>query len=710
MQQFYFLRNLINNNLKKIILLYCFAMTAVFAMAQKQANTWFFGKRVGLDFNQSPPLALFTGALNSEEGCSVISDHNGKLLFYTNGLVALNRKNGLMKNGSGLMGDLSSTDNALVVPSPGNDSIYYLFTVGAAYSVGKGFRYNVINMNGDGGFGEITDKNVSVEPASYEKLAAIRHCNNKDVWVVIHKWNTDEYHAYLVTSAGVSATPVISHTGLMINNIEDNTIGTLKFSTNGRQLAAVHSYENNVVELMDFDNTTGLLSNALVFRPSPPGTPQTYTGAYGAEFSPNGKILYVTDNSTSDDPSTLYQFDISVRNAPAIIASRQVIYHPTPWFAGGLQTGPDHKIYMSMLSDSALSVIENPDVYGPGCNFSYNKIFLGEKIPTAVQFGLPNFIQSYFDPLSNPYDFSRSGSCSSLDVSFTLNRTNNIDSVKWDFGDGQRSQLLAPVNSYATAGIYTVKLIVYKVDCSGLNDTITHNIWIAAAADYLGADTGSCALISFQIGADYIPGASYLWNTESADNKISADTFGLYWLRIEQNGCSITDSINVYKKPSPIADITGTTMVCPGKGTVLNAANALANSYLWNTGETTSAIAVSKAGLYKVNITGNSCVVSDSVNVTWGDCEPFVPNAFTPNNDRWNNTFGVASGFLAIDFSMQVFDRWGNIVFLSGDNTRKWDGTYKGKTMPGGVYAWIIRYTNTRGVKYALQGTVLLIR
>ncbi len=98
--------------------------------------------------------------MNAPEGCATISDHNGKLLFYTNGQRITSRRHTLMKNGDNILGDLSSTDNAIAVPAPDNDSIYYLFTIGAAYRPNKGFRYSVINMKRDDGFGEVVDKNV----------------------------------------------------------------------------------------------------------------------------------------------------------------------------------------------------------------------------------------------------------------------------------------------------------------------------------------------------------------------------------------------------------------------------------------------------------------------------------------------------------------------------------------------------------------------
>ncbi len=698
--------------MKKYILTGCFLLFTFWGFAQKQANIWYFGTRVGLDFNQTPPKALNNGIANSEEGSATISDHNGKLLFYTNGGFIANRKHGLMKNGGGLLGDLSSTDNAVIVPSPGNDSIYYLFTIGSQSQFNKGLRYNIINMRGDAGFGEVVSKNILLESSAFEKLAAVKHCNNKDVWVMIHKWDTDEYQAYPVTASGIGAAPVISHTGLFINNVLDNTIGKLKFSSKGNQLAAAHSYENNLVELMDFDNTTGLLTNPVVFKATPPGLPpQFLPGTYAVEFSPNGKLLYVSDNSLFDGPSALYQFDISSMNASTIVASRQTIANPDPWFSGALQIGPDKKIYMAMPGNNALSVIANPDVYGPGCDYRYNEIFLGQNDPNPVQFGLPNFIQSYFNPLANPYDFSRSaGNCTDKTIIFTLNRLTGIDSVKWDFGDMQQSQALQPVHTYANPGFYDVNLIVYKIDCSGVNDTVTHKIWIATPAAFLGTDTTSCNLLTLQIGIEEIDGANYLWNTGFTGNKITTTGFGDYWLELEQNGCKIRDTIKVTETPKPTVSLGLDTGICKYKPVILKTLSSNYDSYLWNTGETTPTILVNQTGRYYVTVSKNSCEASDTIQVLPGDCDVYIPSAFTPNNDTKNETFGVVENAILQFFSMRIYSKWGELIFSSNDVNKKWDGTFKGKKMPNGSYVWMLNYTNIRGRKFYEQGTVMLIR
>jgi gliding motility-associated-like protein len=647
---------------------------------------------------------------NSQEGSAAMSDNNGKLLFYTNGITVLNRKHETMVNGLGILGDLSSTNNTVIVPMAGNDSMYYLFAIGSARIDDSKFSYNIIDMKADGGFGEVVVKNVVVENEVLEKLAAIRHCNNRDVWIIIQKWNTDEYHSYLLTASGLNPTPVISNTGLVINGQFNNAIGTLKFSSKGNKLAACHAFDNDAVELMDFDNTTGVISNPLIIHPNAIPHQPSFTGVYGAEFSPDGKLLYVSSNNSFSDPCTLYQFDITSNNAATILASKQVIAQTTPWFAGALQLGSDNKIYMAMWDDSSISVIDNPNVYGPGCNFIFNKIYLGPLNTYPIQFGLPNFMQSYFDSTSNPYDFSRVGDCLDLNVSFTINRFNGIDSVKWDFGDGQQSQSLQPTHSYLNPGFYDVNLIVYKVDCSGLNDTISRRIWIAATAEFLGSDTSSCNILTLEIGVDEIYGVNYLWNTGYNGSKITTTGFGDYWLEIEQNGCRVRDTIRVLPKPKPVVNLGVDTTICRNKPVVLNTGSATYDSYLWNTGETTPSILVNQTGTYYITVTQSSCEASDTIQVTPGDCDVYVPSAFTPNNDNLNETFGLIDNVAVQYFSLQIYGKWGELIFNSNDITKKWNGTFRGKNMPNGAYVWMLNYVNRRGQKRYEQGTVMLIR
>ena len=699
--------------MKRHFFIFSLLISTHFCFAQKQANIWYFGSRVGLDFNQTPPQPLYNSKLNNIEGSSTVSDNNGRLLFYTNGLTIMNRQHLLMKNGSPLAGHPSSTNNTVTVPLPGNDSLYYVFTTGAANEESQKLDYSIVNMKGDGGFGEVdvNARNVIIEETIFEKLAAIKHCNNKDVWIVVRKWNSDEYHTYLLTAAGLNLTPAISHTGLIISGDELNALGTLKFSAKGTKLAAVHSFANDAVELMDFDNTTGMLTNPIVFYPNVIPHAATFTGVYGAEFSPDGKLLYVAANNSPAETSVLYQFDITSNNVTTINASKQIIHQNSSFILGALQMGPDLKIYAAMWKDSAISVIEKPNIYGAGCNFNYNKIFIGAPSLDQIQLGLPTFMQSYFDTTSNPYDFTRlPGNCLNRNITFKINRLSGIDSVRWNFGDAQQSQVLQPTHTYSAAGFYDVKLIVYKIDCSGLNDTIIRKIWIADSDKFLGNDTSSCNALNMEIGVDEIFGVNYLWNTGLTSNKITTSGFGDYWLEMEQNGCKIRDSIKFISVPKPTVSLGLDTSVCRYKPVILKTVTANYDSYLWSTGEITPSIQVNQIGMYHITVSKNSCEAVDTIQVLPGDCDVYIPSAFTPNNDNLNETFGVIDNTTLQYFSLQIYSKWGQLIFSSNDVTRKWDGTFKGKKMPNGSYVWLLNYTNIRGRKFYEQGTVMLIR
>ncbi len=91
--------------------------------AQPQTYNWYFGYNAGINFSTGNPVAVTNGQSFQTEGCSSISDNNGNLLFYTDGMTVYNKLHQTMTNGSGLYGGGSSTQAAAIVPQPGNDSI-----------------------------------------------------------------------------------------------------------------------------------------------------------------------------------------------------------------------------------------------------------------------------------------------------------------------------------------------------------------------------------------------------------------------------------------------------------------------------------------------------------------------------------------------------------------------------------------------------------
>lgn len=370
--------------IKNLLFSVFLSVLSLFSFAQHEADEWYFGGFAGLDFSSGSPVAI-AGNLYSAEGSAAISSPAGDLLFYTDGVSVWNSAGVNMPNGTGLMGDASSTQTALIIPSPAVSSQYYVFTT-TADGGPDGFRYSLVDMTLDGGLGDVTTKNVAITDSVTEKLSAIKDLSNTGYWIMIHKWGSNKFYAYHLTSSGLSA-PVISSVGSVHTatgtNAFQNTYGQMKFNMCGDKLALATGHLNTV-ELFDFDNSTGIVSN-------PVSLSMGYT-VYGVEFSKNSGLLYVT----SYDPlSTLNQFDISLGTQALIAASKVSLSTTDGLYA--LQMGPDGKIYVAQsFSSPFIGAINDPEIYGTGANFSDMAILIdpnGNGVMGGL--GLPTFLQDY---------------------------------------------------------------------------------------------------------------------------------------------------------------------------------------------------------------------------------------------------------------------------------------------------------------------------
>jgi hypothetical protein len=349
---------------------------------QKQADWWYFGDNAGLHFvdDKSDPIAVTDGLLSTMEGSSNISDINGNLLFYTDGINIWNKKHELMRNGTNLKGDPSSSQSGLIVQKPGSTSIYYVFSIRNRED--NGLYYSIVDINLENGLGSVTSKNIMVYQNTYEKLNAALHSNGKDIWIVLHENSSKNYRSYLLSSDGLSSNPVIS-TGIFTKIDE---IGYLRISMDSKKIATAFSFDG--IEIADFDNSNGKLSNFKTIINS------TNRRFYGLEFSPNSKILYYTDNVSSGG---LYQVEFNKNLQSTKIASITGTFSPSPnaftnLGFGALQLAPNNKIYMAINNSKYIASIESPDSLGSKCGYVNNKINL--KNGTCLM-GLPNFASSF---------------------------------------------------------------------------------------------------------------------------------------------------------------------------------------------------------------------------------------------------------------------------------------------------------------------------
>ena len=86
----------------------------------------------------------------------------------------------------------------------------------------------------------------------------------------------------------------------------------------------------------------------------------------------------------------------------------------------------------------------------------------------------------------------------------------------------------------------------------------------------------------------------------------------------------------------------------------------------------------------------------------------YIPNSFTPNGDGLNDTFGI-SGQAINTFSMQIFNRWGEMVFETKNAGQTWDGTYHGEKVQQGVYVYKLTAASHTGRTSAKEGTVTVV-
>ncbi len=397
-----------------------------FLMGQKQSAYWFFGSNGGLNFNSGTPVEE-RGALRTLEGSASISDGNGKLLFYTDGITVYNANHEVMLNGTDLLGNTSSTQSAIIVPDPSNFRRYYIFTVDIPYldniDIGiSGINYSVVDMTLDSGLGGVVDnqKNIPILRYASEKITATSDKSEKGIWVVTfsnqedHLYNNrfNTFYAFKVDESGVHTAPVKSVLDVYLDAENPNNIdyrGYLKFSPDGSKI--ICNSQGDGAFIADFNTETGVVSNPLTLKMD--NFVDRYgnedeENVYGAEFSPSGQYLYIDAFFDTDDGGTildvnqvlgnnrkLYQYDL---NATDINASRKLIDQSED-FRGALQLALDGKIYRVLskgyLYESAqtLGVINNPNNEATSVNYDPEAIVLQNGFVTQ---GLPPFIQSLF--------------------------------------------------------------------------------------------------------------------------------------------------------------------------------------------------------------------------------------------------------------------------------------------------------------------------
>lgn len=266
------------------------------------------------------------------------------------------------------------------------------------------------------------------------------------------------------------------------------------------------------------------------------------------------------------------------------------------------------------------------------------------------------------------------------DGSVSINTGFPMSTVLWSTGETAGTVVVS------TPGLYWVQVLLNG--CSG-GDTVAVN-WsplpsILLSEDAILCEAGSASLVAVQVIGNVI------WSTGDSAQSILAEEPGIY-VAVASNACgTAVDSVRVTWASAMEGD--SLVSVCWGEQVLL----ALPSDFtqvLWGSGVSDQAIIVEPGehawvatDAFGCSRSGRFIVAVDSLR----DGLLIVPNVFTPNGDGENDRFRVVGADVG-DFSLTIFNRWGEEIWSTIDPRDSWDGTYGGSTVPDGTYVYVLRH------------------
>lgn len=580
-----------------ILCVFCFVNLGI---AQGFNSNWHFGKYAALHFGGGAPVPIGGSSLFTQEGSSTMSDINGDLLFYTDGMSVWDKNNNQMPNGFGLMGNPSTTQAALIIPMPGNSTKYYLFAID---QLGGAMTYSIVDMNLNGGFGDVvaSSKNILLHTAVCEKQCGYRICDG-NIWILSHEFGSNTFFADLITPSGINPS-VTSSVGIPVTTVSNqnlNATGQMKISPLGNKIALALR-DIATFELYDFDINTGKVSNAKTLCLG------CYPIANGVEFSPDGSKLYGSVYGTKQ----VVQFDVSLVTQAEIAGSATTVGY-TSTNACNMQVGEDGKVYVAQcisqqgLGTNSLCVINSPNLLGASSNFAQNGLSLGSQESLV---GLPNFMVIPEDTL---YNYQTLTICSG--DSIKIGASVSSSSHQWMYGSNATTDSI-----FVSPTVNSVFVVKSDYNCSILTDSITIIVTPKPTVSVNHYQT-ICLGDTVKIGAS-IPSSSHQWvygiNATTDSIFVSPTGNSVYVVESDFNCSTIRDSISVFVNPKPTVSAGNNQTICIGDTIVLTeSGNAV--SYTWNNGVQSNVPFVPNSGLTTFILQGedaNGCVNYDSVTV-----------------------------------------------------------------------------------------------
>lgn len=211
-------------------------------------------------------------------------------------------------------------------------------------------------------------------------------------------------------------------------------------------------------------------------------------------------------------------------------------------------------------------------------------------------------------------------------------------------------------------------------------------------------------------------GTYYLWSTTeiTPSIKVSPTTLTSYTVAVtDDNGCFDSKSVDVDAIPLPTPLILQEVdTICKGTSTTLIASGG--SNYLWNTGETSSTILIAPylSSFYSVTVSNSlnnvTCSATANTKMNVRNCNMiYIPNSFAPFG--YNTIFKPSGEIKGVrNYSFQIFNRWGQLIYETNDPEKGWDGRLNGEYVPAGAYVYYLKFDNVDD-KFEKIGSVTVI-
>jgi gliding motility-associated-like protein len=211
-----------------------------------------------------------------------------------------------------------------------------------------------------------------------------------------------------------------------------------------------------------------------------------------------------------------------------------------------------------------------------------------------------------------------------------------------------------------------------------------------------------------QSGIHVKNGSQYIFGAFKQSGDFDPDDNKEYWLTMGGVGWN-----SYFAKYSGDWANTYTELQICDADTAVLVATVAASNYLWQDGSTDSLFLAFESGEYFVTSTAGKCTKKDVFSVNMIACGASIismPNVFTPNGDGVNDVYLPIETYNLKNYSIQILNRWGVVVFEGKNKNTGWDGTSAGKNCTEGTYFWIVRYTDDQFIDHQINGFLNLTR